>query len=408
MPETAIPPSAGPGTTLPTPDERTRAVCGALAWAPRLLRYAGRYTRNPQDAEDAYQRAMEIALTKAPVVEPQPFLRWLHVVLRNEAIAVASRRSRESAGGDLLEHLPTHHDTEAIAEWRQRHRELRDALANLTPSERVCVALHTAGLSHAEIADQTGFSARKVDRSLVEGRRRLREWEQRLHDGEECAHMAESLARLVDDESSGVLERRRVARHIEHCGACRGEVRTLRARRALLVATVPTTMLPGATLASQPPDPALMTDAWDRIAGASNVRAGAFMQSVLDLSGPTIAKVGATSLAAAVLLGAAINPQAGGRDDTPRRTPITLTTSQAPTAATPSRRPTPPAARRTRAPVSAASTKPASRPSARVATRVSPPVRVVAKVSPPATRYSASRRAAPAPPRSGAALEFGP
>ena len=42
-------------------------VATAMASAPGLIRYASRFTRSVEDAEDAYQRAMEIALTRAPV-----------------------------------------------------------------------------------------------------------------------------------------------------------------------------------------------------------------------------------------------------------------------------------------------------------------------------------------------------
>ena len=69
---------------------RPSAVCDAMSSAPGLVRYAARYTRSLQDAEDAYQRAMEIALTRAPTVEPQRFMAWLRTVVRNEADLVAS------------------------------------------------------------------------------------------------------------------------------------------------------------------------------------------------------------------------------------------------------------------------------------------------------------------------------
>ena len=82
----------------PTDDERRRAACHAMSAAPGLIRYAARYTRSLHDAEDAYQRAMEIALTRAPTVEPKRFMAWLRTVLRNEALAVSSARRREGPG----------------------------------------------------------------------------------------------------------------------------------------------------------------------------------------------------------------------------------------------------------------------------------------------------------------------
>ena len=53
----------------PTSDERRHAVCMAMARAPGFIRFAARYTHSIEDAEDAYQRAMEIALTSAPVTD---------------------------------------------------------------------------------------------------------------------------------------------------------------------------------------------------------------------------------------------------------------------------------------------------------------------------------------------------
>ncbi len=47
----------------PTAEQRRAAACLAMSKAPGLIRFAARYTRSLHDAEDAYQRSMEIALT---------------------------------------------------------------------------------------------------------------------------------------------------------------------------------------------------------------------------------------------------------------------------------------------------------------------------------------------------------
>jgi len=82
-------------TIEPSAEQRRQAVCAALAGAPGLIRYAARFTRSIEDAEDAYQRSMEIALTRAPVIDAAAFSSWLHVVIKNEATAIAERRRRE-------------------------------------------------------------------------------------------------------------------------------------------------------------------------------------------------------------------------------------------------------------------------------------------------------------------------
>ena len=58
-----------------------------------LRRTARRYSLCADDAEDAYQRAVEILLTKSPPADPRHLAAWMQVVTRREALAV--RRSRE-------------------------------------------------------------------------------------------------------------------------------------------------------------------------------------------------------------------------------------------------------------------------------------------------------------------------
>ena len=90
-----------PSPPQPTPDERRHAACLAMGKAPGLIRFAARYTRSLHDAEDAYQRTMEIALSRAPVTDTPRFMAWLHTVLRHEALAVARTRRRESPGREI-------------------------------------------------------------------------------------------------------------------------------------------------------------------------------------------------------------------------------------------------------------------------------------------------------------------
>ena len=95
-----------------------------------------------EDAEDAYQRAMEIALTKGPVVAQQEFIAWLHVVLRNEATSLARRRTREApADMEVVTAVadrahPGRDEPAAVAEWKERYRTLQDAMTTLSEAER--------------------------------------------------------------------------------------------------------------------------------------------------------------------------------------------------------------------------------------------------------------------------------
>jgi hypothetical protein len=44
-----------------------------------VLATAGRYASNLDDAEDAYQRGLEILLTKAPTIDEVELVRWLRL-----------------------------------------------------------------------------------------------------------------------------------------------------------------------------------------------------------------------------------------------------------------------------------------------------------------------------------------
>src|SRR5436853_3082820 len=85
------PPPAAPSRA----DRPSRAQIepAALALLARhsagLLATARRYSICPQDAEDAYQRGVEILLTKAPSTREDELLPWLRTVVKHEAFAVA-------------------------------------------------------------------------------------------------------------------------------------------------------------------------------------------------------------------------------------------------------------------------------------------------------------------------------
>src|SRR5881392_3872432 len=87
-----IEPAARPSRAQIEPAARpTRAQIerAALALLSRhsagLLATARRYSASPEDAEDAYQRGVEILLTKAPTTaEAELLLPWLKTVVRNQ------------------------------------------------------------------------------------------------------------------------------------------------------------------------------------------------------------------------------------------------------------------------------------------------------------------------------------
>jgi RNA polymerase sigma factor (sigma-70 family) len=167
--------------------DRVRAALALLARNQRLyLGIARRLSICADDADDAYQRAVEILLTKAPPVEPPRLAAWMAVVTRREAMAVRRGRERllgtalvqadEDGGQARLERIASERPGPAEElERRERIATVRGTLAELKPNEQVALALQAAGYSYAEICDACGWTYTKVNRCLAEGRERLRQ-----------------------------------------------------------------------------------------------------------------------------------------------------------------------------------------------------------------------------------------
>ena len=298
--------------TEPTADERRQAVCLAMTWAPGLIRFAARYTLCIEDAEDAYQHAMEIALSRAPVTEPQEFVRWLHTVIRREAAALTrTRQHEEPRPHEALEETmapqaATVAGPDAVAEWRERYRSLQDAWTTLTESQKICVLLRSHGVPHTEIQAMTGFSERKVRKATEEGRARLNEWEVRLTSGQECETAAEIIDRTID-QSATRNQQRRLERHIKHCRSCRASFRARQDQTVLLGSLVPPVLV-GVLTMQRPPDPSLAVTWWERMSSAATARSAHAYQALTDVPAAALAKAGAGAVAAAAatLVGAPV------------------------------------------------------------------------------------------------------
>lgn len=138
-----------------------------------LRRTARRYSLCGQDAEDAYQRALEILLTKAPAGRGRDLLAWMTTVTKHEALAV--RRDREQLLGrprfdreegedrDPVARVPSGvADPSERLERREEIARSREAIRALKPAERRALTLLGEGYSYAEIGEITGFSRTKV------------------------------------------------------------------------------------------------------------------------------------------------------------------------------------------------------------------------------------------------------
>ena len=85
---------AGPARAQTDAARKRAAIEMIVEHEAALKRTARRYSLDAEDAEDAYQRALEIALTKAPTSDPRELIRWTQTVTKHEALAVRQSRER--------------------------------------------------------------------------------------------------------------------------------------------------------------------------------------------------------------------------------------------------------------------------------------------------------------------------
>lgn len=90
-----------------------------------MLRIARRFSANHADAEDAYQRSLEVLLTKAPEDDESGLAAWLATVVRNEALMIV--RKQKHMIGAPIEDVGERWPAETMAPDEQLvERELAD------------------------------------------------------------------------------------------------------------------------------------------------------------------------------------------------------------------------------------------------------------------------------------------
>ena len=216
------------------------AVELATSGAGAFRRTARRFSMCSADAEDAYQRSLEILLTKAPTADRVQLRPWLHTVIKHEALALRRQRERSVAGDDAPPEVPAppERGPEETAGERERARHTAEALGTLRPNELQCLVLKALGYSYDEISQRTGFSWTKVNRSLTEGRRRFFECFGEISSGGRCERFRPLLSAVCDGHASEAQESDLRA-HLAACGGCRAALRTYRSAPARLAELVP-------------------------------------------------------------------------------------------------------------------------------------------------------------------------
>jgi RNA polymerase sigma factor (sigma-70 family) len=208
--------------------------------AAAFKKTARRYSLCVQDAEDAYQRSLEILITKAPTDDRSELRPWLHTVVKHEALAVRRQRERLLTGGvELAESAAgTAPEPEEDAAAHERRNRTGEALGQLKQSEIKCLLLKALGYSYDEISVRTGFSWTKVNRSLTEGRRSFLERFAQLEAGSRCQRFEPVLSAASDGEASE-QEERELRTHLRGCQSCRAALRAYRTAPARLAELVP-------------------------------------------------------------------------------------------------------------------------------------------------------------------------
>ena len=120
---------------------------------PQILATARRYSATPEDAEDAYQRGLEILLTKAPATAEEELVPWLKTVVKHEAFAIRRQRERQtpvSDEGELAEPPSSDAATHDQAERLERLSHGAEAMRRLKPQEIRCLLLKAEGYSYKE------------------------------------------------------------------------------------------------------------------------------------------------------------------------------------------------------------------------------------------------------------------
>ena len=211
--------------------------------ADSLLRVARRYTSCAADAEDAYQRALEIFVKNAHRLEAEGAHKWLHVVVRHEALAV--RRARSALVGvedeETLDALDDGRHVASVEERSERFDELAraaEALQRLKPQEVTALWLKAQGLSYEEIGRRQGWTYTKVNRCITEGRRAFLARYEGIETGEECSRWADVLSAFADGEATA--EQLAAARpHLRNCPSCRSSLASMRSGGAAIAALLP-------------------------------------------------------------------------------------------------------------------------------------------------------------------------
>ena len=150
------------------------SIRGQLAGLlPRLRRFARTLTRNPHDADDLVQLALERALTRLKQWRPDTKLEsWMFGIIKNawiDELRARGRRAKVFAPEEAAEHVG-----DASSEAQMELLSMQSAMERLPDEQRLVVALVLVeGLSYQEAADVLEMPIGTVTSRLARGRATL-------------------------------------------------------------------------------------------------------------------------------------------------------------------------------------------------------------------------------------------
>jgi RNA polymerase sigma factor (sigma-70 family) len=200
-------------------------------YRPEIARYAGRILGDDGRAEDVVQDVFISALRGIGTLDrPAGFKAWLYRIAHNACIDHVRRRAKaEEVPFDahalppaeeirLFRQLPSSH---AALTQKEDFSNLRQALSDMPRSQaEILVLRELEGLSYDEIALRMGISRSAVESMLFRARRALRAEFGEISTGERCLRMRTVMAQTVEGVGRR-SDRRRLARHVNGCAACR-------------------------------------------------------------------------------------------------------------------------------------------------------------------------------------------
>ncbi len=191
-----------------------------------LLGYTRSILRDPEDARDATQNALENALRALPGRDKSlPLRPWLYKIAHNEAITIMRRRRPQTELAPELE--PTVPGPEVDAEQRGRLAQLVDDLQSLPERQRGALVMRELnGLSYDDIGTALGLSNEAARRAVFDARNALHA----AADGRATACV--SVRHSISDGDRRSLRARGIRAHLRSCDDCQSFQRSIGTRRA--------------------------------------------------------------------------------------------------------------------------------------------------------------------------------